>query len=82
MSKSCNCMAFMSSMNSRWAGGWKRRLSFEAIRYSRSEIGSNCGALMEREKCLATSACVRRRERAASIAIVVRAALLVSETGW
>ena len=27
-SKSWSCMAFMSSINSLWAGGWKRRFSF------------------------------------------------------
>ena len=46
-------MAFMSSINSLWAGGWKRLFNFEAMRYSRNEIGSSCGALIEREKCRA-----------------------------
>ena len=74
-------MAFMSSMNSLWAGGWKRRFNFEAMRYSRNEMGSSCGAFIEREKCRAG---VRSARASVAIGTRVGAALLRSarQKGW
>ena len=60
-------MAFMSSMNSRCAGGWKRRFNLDAMRYSRNEMGSSWGAFIEREKCRAGV-----RSARASVAIGTR----------
>jgi len=69
-------MAFMSSMNSRCAGGWKRRFNLDAMRYSRNEMGSSCGALIEREKCRAG---VRSARASVAIGTRVGAALLCGQ---
>lgn len=58
----------MRSMNSRCAGGWNRRLSFEAILYSLSVMGSRWGFLTWLANGLTVRSCTVRRS--ASIAAV------------
>ena len=65
--------AFMSSINSLWPRCCA--LSFDAIRYSLRGVGSNCGALIEREKCSPQArACVVGRGRRASLRRSARSA--------